>query len=342
MNTQISLGVSDKGLPKAREFKPSDWGELSDWLNTLGAPMTVAPIDASQLSQCVVQATEVGRLVMTQTMYGAAARIDISGSCGSPTVATTNISGHSTPKMKGQIPVMNVPGQSYVFDLSKCDHHAEVSKDSTQVHLIFSPKLLDEIALAWFGEVPDRSTWKAKTSFGSSDASWYAGLQYVMRLIEERPSPLNARTVRHIEETLSVNLLENWAKQSGVDLNAEGHRIVPQVVRLAEDYITSHADEAPTLAQIAQAANASVRSLTMNFKKFRGSTLGQFLREQRLLAAKNALLAADQEQTVCQIARSLNYTHLGEFAKIYRERFGERPSETLKRSGAPKSFPQTH
>ena len=79
-------------------------------------------------------------------------------------------------------------------------------------------------------------------------------------------------------------------------------------------------------------SDISVRNLTMNFKKFRGCTPGQFLREQRLQVARSELLSSDQEQTVSQIAASLGYIHMGEFAKAYRKRFGEKPSETLKRT----------
>jgi transcriptional regulator GlxA family with amidase domain len=86
------------------------------------------------------------------------------------------------------------------------------------------------------------------------------------------------------------------------------------------------------LTEIASALDISVRNLTLNFKKFRGCTPGQFIREQRLQATRKALLEADQDQTVSQIAASFSYIHMGEFAKIYRNRFGELPSETLNRS----------
>jgi transcriptional regulator GlxA family with amidase domain len=48
--------------------------------------------------------------------------------------------------------------------------------------------------------------------------------------------------------------------------------------------------------------------------------------------ARQALLASDSEEDkVTVIAAKLGFTELGRFAVRYRELFGERPSETLRR-----------
>jgi len=45
---------------------------------------------------------------------------------------------------------------------------------------------------------------------------------------------------------------------------------------------------------------------------------------------RQALLHADSEASVTSIASDAGFTHLGRFAILYRSRFGESPSETLK------------
>lgn len=305
-----------------------DWEELSEKLSALSCPLKLIPLEDSSFS--TIHSTQIGRIGVSQTNYGAAVDIAINETKGAPIIVSTNIRGNSNPMTESGETVTNGLGKSFVFDLSKREHASRLDKDNIQFQFILPPKLLNEVSLSWFGDIQGQSDWQIKTDFGGVETSWYAALRYVAQLLSEPKNQINARQIKHIEETLCVNLLEHWAARSGVNLYAGGYSIVPQVVRVAEEYIVEHAGEAPTLAQIAQAANVSVRSLSLNFKKFRGSTPGQFLREQRLQTARKLLLAADHGQTVQQIAHRLSYTHMGEFAKTYRERFGELPSDTLK------------
>jgi len=305
-----------------------DWDELSEKLTEICSPVKIIPLGQSPLS--TLHSTQIGRIRISQTNYGAAVVTDVDEAKGAPIVATTNIRGNSNPTTENGTTITNPAGKSFVFDISKRPHTSQLDKDNIQVQFAFPPKLLNEMSLSWFGESLDQSDWQIKTDFGGYGTSWHAAITYVTQLLSNPINHINARQIKHIEETICVNLLEHWAAQSGVDLNTGGYSIVPQVVRVAEEYIVEHAGEAPTLAQIAQEANVSVRSLSLNFKKFRGSTPGQFLREQRLQTARKLLLDAGPGQTVQQIAHRLSYSHMGEFAKAYRERFGELPSDTLK------------
>lgn len=327
------LDANANSIPQAKVRTESDWDALSEWATGLVGPTAIIrPYKTIRAPQSKVYSTQIGRIGISRTQYGATAKINLEGFSGAPVITTTNISGHATPQLDGREPITNGLGKSFVFDLSQRSHESLLSADNIQLQLVMCPKLLDEVCLSWFGHVPDRKNWQIRTRFGGIDTSWYACLQYVLQLISSAQQPLTRRNVRHIEETLAANLLENWAAQSGVILGEERHTIVPQVIRLAEAYMVEYAPEAPTLADVAKSLNVSVRNLTMNFKKYRGCSPGQFLREQRLQAARKELLAADQGQTVNQIAASLSYIHMGEFAKVYRQRFGELPSETLKRS----------
>ncbi len=56
------------------------------------------------------------------------------------------------------------------------------------------------------------------------------------------------------------------------------------------------------------------------------------LREQRLIAVHRDLLGASAASTrVTDTALAYGFSHLGEFSKAYRRRFGEQPSRTLAR-----------
>jgi transcriptional regulator GlxA family with amidase domain len=91
-----------------------------------------------------------------------------------------------------------------------------------------------------------------------------------------------------------------------------------------------HAADLPTIAEVAKAVGTSVRTLSGTFKAFRGYPPSTFLREQRLKGAHGSLRAARQGESVASIASEWGYINLGEFARSYRQRFGELPSETLR------------
>lgn len=103
-------------------------------------------------------------------------------------------------------------------------------------------------------------------------------------------------------------------------------------IRRAAAYIENHADEPLTVAEIAAAARLSVRGLQVGFQRAFGITPMAYLRTVRLEAARADLLAADAEdQHVAAIARRWAFAHPGRFAALYRERFKERPTDTLRR-----------
>jgi len=104
-------------------------------------------------------------------------------------------------------------------------------------------------------------------------------------------------------------------------------------MRAAVDYIGEHYQEPISASTLARAAHVSERSLYEGFHREFGLTPLAFVRRFRLERARDALIASDLEQsaTVAEIALRHGFGHLGRFAASYRERYGESPSETLRR-----------
>ncbi|MBT2504017.1 AraC family transcriptional regulator [Curtobacterium sp. ISL-83] len=104
-------------------------------------------------------------------------------------------------------------------------------------------------------------------------------------------------------------------------------------LRRAVDFIHAHARDPLTVGAIACAANTSIRSLQENFRNVLGTTPMLYLREVRLDGVRADLLAADPHlSSVGTIAGRWGFSHLGRFAGEYAQRFGERPSHTLRRT----------
>lgn len=81
---------------------------------------------------------------------------------------------------------------------------------------------------------------------------------------------------------------------------------------------------------MASRLGTSVRTLQAASQRVNGISLHRYLRLKRLSAVRRDLLAGDA--TVKAAAISNGFWHLGDFARAYKEAFGELPSETRERA----------
>ncbi len=103
----------------------------------------------------------------------------------------------------------------------------------------------------------------------------------------------------------------------------------PGVVRRAEEYLEAHVADPITIADVVAACGCSRRALFSAFRRYRGYTPRQFLEGLRFKLARARLQTAAPGDTVAAVAYAAGFTHLGRFSRLYRERFGELPSQTI-------------
>ena len=84
-------------------------------------------------------------------------------------------------------------------------------------------------------------------------------------------------------------------------------------------------DQQIPLAQVSVLLSVSVRTLSAYVNRHVGMSPAKFMRRQRLMKARERLLAGD---TVTHAAVEFGFWNLSVFARYYREQFGELPSET--------------
>ncbi|MFI2612983.1 AraC family transcriptional regulator [Kitasatospora sp. NPDC018619] len=141
--------------------------------------------------------------------------------------------------------------------------------------------------------------------------------------------------VQHFERLLVDGLLDAQPHSLGRRAAADhGGTLLPSALRRAADYCAEHADEALSVADIAQAARVSLRTLREGFRRHLGTTPLAYLRRVRLDHAHHDLLAiADGRArgTVTEVACRWGFTHLGRFSAEYRRAYGRSPSQTLGR-----------
>lgn len=107
--------------------------------------------------------------------------------------------------------------------------------------------------------------------------------------------------------------------------------IAPRDVKRAIAYMEAHLRSVLTVGDIVAASGVAGRTLFKHFRDHWGVTPMQHLRNARFGRVREALLQAEPEQSVTEIAMHWGFGHLGRFAMEYRRRFGESPSATLKR-----------
>ncbi|HEX7487887.1 MAG TPA: helix-turn-helix domain-containing protein [Anaeromyxobacteraceae bacterium] len=119
---------------------------------------------------------------------------------------------------------------------------------------------------------------------------------------------------------------------------------MPRDVARVLEWLRAHADRPVRLETLARVAGVPTRTLETHFMRFLGTTPLEWVRQERLAHARRALLASEGRASVSEIAVSCGFTQLGRFAAQYAGRFGELPSETLRRlrTSRPDAFEDVH
>jgi AraC-like DNA-binding protein len=108
------------------------------------------------------------------------------------------------------------------------------------------------------------------------------------------------------------------------------HRLV---MTRFERVLEERGTELLTMPDLCDAIGVAERSLQQVCHDFVGMRPMEYVRMRRLSLVRAALLAADPLTTkVSQVAMRHGFWELGRFSGVYRQRFGELPSETLRRT----------
>ena len=105
------------------------------------------------------------------------------------------------------------------------------------------------------------------------------------------------------------------------------------VVRRVEQHLLDDLATPQTVDAFCCIADTSRRTLEYSFRDYFGTSPKRFIKALKLNAARNDLLAGCHgSEQVVEIASGLGFTHMGQFSTDYRRMFGEKPSETLRRT----------
>jgi len=159
--------------------------------------------------------------------------------------------------------------------------------------------------------------------------------RHLVDMAERQPQAFD---IPQTQAAAQVELLETLLATLGSAANVEfaprdlTRQTYSQVVRIAEDYAVAHAAKRLSVTDLCTAAGVSERTLQYAFKELMGISPMAYLTRLRLHRVRQALRAATHgTTTVTAEALRWGFWHFGDFARAYKECFGEVPSDTLRR-----------
>lgn len=154
-----------------------------------------------------------------------------------------------------------------------------------------------------------------------------ADLDAGMTLLRHKP------VISAVEQSLTTALLYAQPHTYSDELSREAPGVKARLVRSVVAYIRD-SDEVPTtIAELTALAGVADRTLRAWFLEEVGMPPMQYVRLERMRRVHEELLRADPETgtTLTEIATRHGVSHLGRFARSYRDHFGEYPSVTRRR-----------
>lgn len=162
-----------------------------------------------------------------------------------------------------------------------------------------------------------------------------AAIDYLTEALRDRPETMaEPLVVSTSGQMLCAAALAAFPNTALLEPTIEDrHDSHPRTLRRAIAYIEDHAEDDISVADIAEAANVTIRALQHAFRRHRDTTPTGYVRLVRLRQAHLELLAADPAGgvTVTQVAGRWGFFHPGRFARYYREVHGCSPYQTLLR-----------
>jgi AraC-like DNA-binding protein len=163
-------------------------------------------------------------------------------------------------------------------------------------------------------------------------ARFHRMLRHLLSEIEESDDFLSNRMLAaEVERSLIAYLVHCQPHTYTDAIAAAAAPAAPRYIVKAIEFMRANLEYPISIDDLAAETGVGARALHEGFRRFRATTPMAMLRAMRLKQAREALLAADPLEQVATVARRCGFAHLGRFSELYRTRYGETPSQTLRR-----------
>ena len=335
----VHARIRSRGVPNALQAHPivdsDDLDLATDVTSQLLGRCQLAPDRRTASAfHCRLNAVQLLDVTMAYLDYAVASTITVAKSADCFTVHMTS-AGHATAQLGGEqhhltpfFALVISPGTAYSLALDA---------DSPQTIVRIEREAMERQLSRMVGRRLDQPIEFTPVGDLTTDSAsrWHGALQILSSEVLSQASLVQQGFgAGSLEELIISTLLYVQESNYSERLRARPRLSGRAAVRRSVEYIESHLAEPITLSDIAAYARMSPRSIQVGFREDLDTTPIAFIRERRLEAVRRTLLAALPREgiTVTDAAMRWGFTHLGSFSVVYRQRFGESPSETLRGS----------
>jgi AraC-like DNA-binding protein len=317
--------------PCTERFQTSDVDQAQEAMLRNYYPLLLEPLEhAFSLDMQVVSA---GAFTLGRLRYGADVRKDC-GELGNAFHINVPLDGEVLSSC-GHQQVAATPSMAAVFNPRGRTVLDVWRSGTTQLCLKIERKRLEDEVARFIGQPLKRPLqFVLPMDLASAHGQrWLHALRLLSDELDHPGGPISHPLLATEVERLIIGALI-WGQPHSYSeqMRQPGEILRPRHVHLAMQAVDAHPEAAWTAGALAEVAGVGLRSLEDGFRRHLGMTPLQYLRAVRLDRADEDLCGATPETTVTDVAFRWGFSHLGRFTEAYRQRFGRRPSETLRRS----------
>lgn len=192
--------------------------------------------------------------------------------------------------------------------------------------------MIDELCEAEFGVAGARKLRHVTRLSDAQGVALGARLSALIDDAQRNPACLDyAATRKMFRDAMLGMFLDALDHGIGVERRDITHATYSDIVSRCEKHLRERPEEPVTVLELCRALRCSRRTLQTSFQRVADVTPVGYLRTIRLNAVRRLLRTTSAQQLgVGEAAASWGFTHLGYFAREYRDLFGELPSQTLR------------
>jgi AraC family ethanolamine operon transcriptional activator len=225
------------------------------------------------------------------------------------------------------------------LDGGELNRPALVTHGSAIPHRIFQPSEMTMAAVLMRDVGEDRG-WPDRTPTARVNSVQAGSLMHlrsifrdILRLAVHDPSRFaRGRVTSGMQQSLLGTMDNAFLTSPGAEAGGLAVGKYVRVCRLADEFIGSNTRHSPSSNEVAAAAGVTIRTLHNAMIAVHGMSLQKFMVLNRLWAARSALSNGGTAERVKTVAFDQGFWHLGRFSQLYRNFFGESPSETILRA----------
>lgn len=211
----------------------------------------------------------------------------------------------------------------------------KLSGDCSKILVKIDKRALEQHLSVILGRRIDKYLeFKVNMDFNEPNGSqWWRTLNFVIDELDNSQSLLNKlpATLLQYEQILLWNLLHTQPNNYTDMIMNNNDVAIPYQISIVEEYIENHYSKIITLYDLVKVSKVSTRTLHETFKRYRNISPMKLLKLKRLQCANELLNDPGSSLTVTDIAMVCGFNKLSNFTQDYKQRFGETPSDSLKR-----------